>query len=146
MKLIPNAALQIQKPIERVFEAIVDPADMTHYFVSESTGRLDSGKDLVWRFPEFDVDIPVSQTRTEHPRLIQFVWDPETVVTMDLTARADGITVVEVREDGKEITESNVEWALRNSAGWGNFLACLKAYVEHGIELRKGAFDFMNPE
>ena len=29
------------------------------------------------------------------------------------------------------------------TAGRANFLACLKAYLEYGINLRKVAFDFM---
>ena len=33
--------------------------------------------------------------------------------------------------------------ALGNTEGWANFLACMKAYLEYGIQLRKGAFDFM---
>lgn len=58
-----KAALQISKPVNKVFEAIVDPEKMTNYFISK---------------------------------------------------------------------------------GWANFLACLKAYLEYGINLRKGAFDFMS--
>ncbi len=27
---------------------------------------------------------------------------------------------------------------IENSGGWSNFLACLKAYLEYGIQLRKG--------
>ena len=36
-----KASLQIQKPIHEVFEAIVDPAKMTNYFISESDGRME---------------------------------------------------------------------------------------------------------
>lgn len=32
-----------------------------------------------------------------------------------------------------------------NTEGWANFLACLKAYLDYGINLRKGAFDFRFP-
>jgi hypothetical protein len=32
---------------------------------------------------------------------------------------------------------------IGNTEGWANFLACMKAYLEYGIQLRKGAFDFM---
>ncbi|MFD2697467.1 hypothetical protein ACFSQ0_05650 [Mesonia sediminis] len=56
---------------------------------------------------------------------------------------ADGSTLVKVNENGKEFSEDNLKWALENSGGWANFLACLKAYLEYGIQLRKGAFDFM---
>jgi len=51
--------------------------------------------------------------------------------------------VVRVKESGKEHNEDNLKWALENSGGWANFLACMKAYLEYGIQLRKGAFDFM---
>jgi len=32
---------------------------------------------------------------------------------------------------------------MGNTGGWANFLACLKAYLEYGINLRKDSFDFM---
>ena len=50
-----KAALQIQKPADEVFEAIVNPDKMSNYFISESTGRMEEGKNLIWRFPEFDI-------------------------------------------------------------------------------------------
>ena len=39
--------------------------------------------------------------------------------------------------------EEGLKWLSGNSFGWSNFLACLKAYLEYNINLRKGAFDFM---
>ena len=54
MKLISHAALQIQKPIEEVFEGIVNPMTLTKYFISESSGPLEAGKEVIWKFPEFE--------------------------------------------------------------------------------------------
>ena len=54
MKLESKAAIQIQKPIEDVFEAIVNPEKMTQYFISESSGKLESGNEVIWKFPEFE--------------------------------------------------------------------------------------------
>lgn len=48
MKLTAKASLQIQKPIEKVFEAIVNPEQITKYFISESSGRMETGKELIW--------------------------------------------------------------------------------------------------
>lgn len=143
MKLESNAILQIQKPIEEVFEGIVNPDKLTQYFISESSGRLETGKDLIWKFPEFDDKYPISNIRIETNRLISFVWDPETIVNITLEKLPDNSTVVRVHENGKKLTEANLKWALENSGGWANFLACMKAYLEYGIPLRKGAFDFM---
>ena len=53
MRLTAKAAIQIQKPIEEVFEAIVDPVKITQYFISESSGRLEEGREIQWKFAEF---------------------------------------------------------------------------------------------
>ena len=143
MKLAPKTALQIQKPIEEVFEGIVNPEKMNKYFISESSGRLKTGKEVIWKFPEFEERFPITQVKLEKNSSISFVWDPETVVNITLEKLPDNSTVVRVNENGKELNEENLKWALENSAGWANFLACLKAYLEYGIQLRKGAFDFM---
>ena len=143
MRLVSKAALQIQKPVEAVFEGIVNPDMMTKYFISESTGRLESGVDLKWKFPEFPDWYPVTQVSVRADESISFVWDPETVVTICLEKQPDNSTVVTVEEGRKEITEENLNWLVSNAGGWSNFLASLKAYLEYGVELRKGAFEFM---
>jgi len=143
MKLIARATIQIQKPIEEVFEGIVDPQKMTKYFISESSGRLETGKELIWKFPEFPDECPVKEIKIEVNRSISFVWDEETIVNIVLEAQPDKSTVVKVTEDGKAYNEDNLKWLIGNTEGWANFLACMKAYLEYGIQLRKGAFDFM---
>jgi hypothetical protein len=51
--------------------------------------------------------------------------------------------VVSITEKSRENDEAGIKWLMGNTEGWANFLACLKAYLEYGINLRKGAFDFM---
>ena len=143
MRLESNATLQIQKPIEEVFEGIVNPAKMTKYFISKSSGRMESGKEVLWKFPEFADKYPVKVINLEVNRSISFVWDPETVVYITLEKLTDESTLVRVNESGKELNENNLKWVLENTEGWANFLACMKAYLEYGIQLRKGAFEFM---
>lgn len=143
MKLIAKASIQIQKPIEEVFEAIVNPEKMTQYFISESNGRMVTGQELIWKFPEFPDECPVKEIKVEANRSVSFVWDKETIVNIVLTSQSDKSTVVKVTEDGKEYSEKNLKWLVGNTEGWANFLACMKAWLEYGIHLRKGAFDFM---
>lgn len=143
MKLIAKASIQVQKPIEEVFEGIVDPEKMTKYFISGSSGRLETDKELMWQFPEFPGEYPVNKIKIDKNRSISFVWDKETVVNIALEAYSGNNTVVKVTEDGKEYNEDNLQWVIRNTEGWANFLACMKAYLEYGIQLRRGAFDFM---
>ncbi|OXA79099.1 Uncharacterized conserved protein YndB, AHSA1/START domain [Flavobacterium aquidurense] len=143
MELIAKATIQIQKPIEDVFEGIVNPQKMTNYFISESSGRMETGKELIWKFPEFDDEVPIKDIQIEMNRSISYVWDPETVVKIEMETQPDKSTVVKVIEDGKTYNEKNLKWAIGNTEGWANFLACMKAYLEYGIQLRKGAFEFM---
>lgn len=59
MKLTAKATIQIQKPINSVFEAIIDPTKMNQYFIESSTGKLETDKTVEWKFPEFDEIYPV---------------------------------------------------------------------------------------
>jgi uncharacterized protein YndB with AHSA1/START domain len=141
-----KAALQILRPAHEVFEAIVDPAKMSNYFISESTGRMEAGKQLVWRFPEFDMNVPVRVGKIEADSYISYSWDAEDgkelFVEMALAAKDGNSTVVTITEKSLDNDEAGIKWLQGNTEGWANFLACLKAYLEYGINLRKGAFDF----
>lgn len=143
MKLISKASLQIQKPASEVYEAIVNPEIMTKYFISESSGRMEEGVELLWKFPEFPDRYPVAKFHLEENKSVSFVWDPETIVTFTLEEQADNSTVVRVSEDGKALNEENLEWVIQNTGGWSAMLNCMKAYLEYGIQLRKGAYEFM---
>ena len=140
-----NAAMQISKPINEVFEAIVNPEKMCNYFISQSTGRMEEGKDLIWKFPEFDMEVPVKVVKAE-PNLISYYWEnsgQNLLVELKLSTIGDNFTLVKISEKSMENNEAGLKWLTGNSFGWSNFLACLKAYLEFGINLRKGSFDFM---
>ena len=62
---------------------------------------------------------------------------------MTLTPIDDDATLVTITEKSKNNDEAGIKWLMGNTAGWANFLACLKAYLEYGFNLRKGAFDFL---
>ncbi len=143
MKLDIKASIQIQKPINEVFENIVNPDKMTHYFIGSSTGRIVENAELIWTFPEFEEKCPVTITQVIPNKKIAFVWDPETVVDIELQEQADKSTLVKVTEGSKDVSEKNIKWFAGNTEGWANFLACLKAFSEYNINLRKGAFEFL---
>ena len=124
-------------------DLILNPEIITKYFISESTGQLETGKEVIWQFPEFEEKFPVKEIKIDKYKSVSFVWDPDTVVIITLNSMQDKSTVVRVNENGKEINEVNLKWALNNSGGWANFITCMKAYLEYGVQLRKGAFDFM---
>ena len=141
-----KAALQMLKPVAEVFDAIIDPEKMSNYFISKSSGKMEEGKTIMWRFPEFDMEFPVRVGKIEKNKYISFYWDVdgiELLTEITLTQRANNSTLVSITEKSRENDEAGIKWLMGNTEGWANFLACLKAYLEYGINLRKGAFDFM---
>lgn len=145
-KLEINVAMQIQKPMNEVFESIVNPEKMTNYFISQSTGMMEEGKNLIWKFPEFDFDCPVRVGKVEKDKYISFYWEnsgKDLLVEITLSESLNNSTLVSISEKEMDNDEAGIKWLSGNSFGWSNFLACLKAYLEYGINLRKGAFDFM---
>ena len=142
-----KAAIQIIKPANEVFEAIVDPEKMSNYFISHGTGRMENGKEITWKFPEFDQLAPIRVDKIEKDKYISFYWANDGVdllVEMTLSPSGDSSTVVKITEKSRKNDEAGIKWLKSNTEGWANFLACLKAYLEYGINLRKGAFDFMS--
>ena len=138
--------LQMGKPVNEVFEAIVDPAKMSNYFISKGSGRMEEDKTIIWRFPEFDEEFPVRISKIEKDKYISYYWDidgKELLVEMALTPKGSNSTLVTITEKSMENDEAGIKWLKGNTEGWANFLACLKAYLEYGINLRKGGFDFL---
>jgi uncharacterized protein YndB with AHSA1/START domain len=141
--------IQVLKPDADVFEAIIDPKKMSNYFISSGSGRMEEGKTIIWKFPEFETDVPIRIKQINPNQFISFFWDNEkveTLVEIHIESVSSKSTIISVFEKSMENNEDGIKWLKENTEGWANFLASLKAYLEYGINLRKGAFDFMNSQ
>lgn len=145
-----KTGIQVQKPVNEVYEGIVDAEKMCNYFISESTGSLIEDTSVTWKFPEFEGDVLIEVTRIIPNELISFKWEgakgKKLQVKIILAEMPDKSTVVKVTEGKMEADKAGIQWYGGNTEGWANFLACLKAYLEHGINLRKGAFNYRTEE
>lgn len=141
-----KTAIQISKLKTEVFDAIVNPEKMSNYFISESTGNMAEGESITWKFPEFEGEVLIEVKRLIPDELISFEWEgtkaEKLLVNISLTEMPDKSTLVKVTEGKMANDKAGIQWFGGNTEGWANFLACLKAYLEHGINLRKGAFEF----
>lgn len=107
---------------------------------------MEEGKKLFWKFPEFEEEFPVRVDKIEKDKYISYYWDTEgkeLLVEMNLTPADNDATLVTITEKSMENDEAGIKWLKGNTEGWANFLACLKAYLEYGINLRKGGFDYL---
>jgi uncharacterized protein YndB with AHSA1/START domain len=152
---------KIQKPVSEVFDAVYNPKKLTKYFTTGGAdGPLDEGKTVMWTFnddPEKPVTFPVKVQKVVKNKLIQFSWeasegyyDPktgtmpasagyDTVVEMSFEALNPKETLVKIVEGKWRSTEAGLQGSYGNCQGWMHMSMCLKAYLEHGINLRKGS-------
>ena len=107
---------------------------------------MEEGKQIIWQFPEFDITFPIRVSKIEKDKYISYYWKIDGIdllVEITLTPKGSTSTIVTVTEKSRKNDEAGIKWLKGNTEGWANFLACLKAYLEYGINLRKGAFDFL---
>lgn len=142
-----KTAIQIARPGKDIFDAIIKPEKMSHYFISRASGSMEEGKTIEWTFPEFADSFPVKVLKIKDPENVIFEWDgsegSKTTVQIFLKKVTNTQTLVKITEGKMDVNEEGIKWYGQNTEGWANFLASLKAYMEHGINLRKGAFEYM---
>ncbi|MCH7963650.1 MAG: SRPBCC family protein [Bacteroidetes bacterium] len=131
----------ILKPAHEVFEAIVDPDKMNKYFITTSTGRIESGKTLTWSWEDYDVSHEVKVQNVEKDKLISFKWEgsgDECLVVISLEPKGENSTLVKITESDWLADFPGAAKCMGQVEGWTNFLCCLKAYLEYGVNLRVG--------
>jgi uncharacterized protein YndB with AHSA1/START domain len=86
MPLEVNVDIAIDAPAHDVFEAIVDPAKMTKYFISRSSGRPEPGATLTWWWDDVGGECEVKVLEVEPDRLFSYLFPAEggSKVTMEV--------------------------------------------------------------
>ncbi|HEX2853732.1 MAG TPA: SRPBCC domain-containing protein [Opitutaceae bacterium] len=133
--------LRIAKSPRAVYEAIVDPKKMSGYFISSGTARLDRAETVTWRWADVGAELVITPQAAKKNRLVSFLWDAsgaQARVTIELV-RNGSSTLVKVCERGWPPDREGIKRCLGQMQGWSNMLCCLKAYLEHAINLRRGA-------
>jgi uncharacterized protein YndB with AHSA1/START domain len=59
---------------------------------------------------------------------------------MEFEPLDDGRTLVSIAEEGWRDTETGRRASYGNCEGWTGMLAAMKAWIEHGINLRDGFY------
>ncbi len=137
---------RINRPVEDVFEAVADPAKLSSYFTTGGAkGRLETGATVTWDFHDFPGAFPVHVVEVEPNKRILLKWGGEdgstaTLVTMRFEPTDDGRTIVSIAEEGWPSTEDGLKNSYGNCMGWSQMICAMKAWVEHGINLRDGMY------
>ena len=148
MELKFEVSMRVSKPVNEVFEAVADPAKLSGYFTTGgAVGRLETGATVQWDFADFPGAFPVEVVEVVQDQKIVLRWDGKeapggrTTVTMTFASLdEDTRTLVTIGEASWNETPTGLKASYGNCMGWTQMLACLKAYVEHDINLREGTF------
>lgn len=149
MDLKFRVAGRIARPIAEVFEAVADPAKLSGYFTTGGAkGRLQTGAVVTWDFADFPGAFPVHVIEVVEPSRIVLRWDAaddgqgayQTTVTFTFEALEGDRTLVTIQEEGWRPNQAGLEASYGNCQGWSEMLCALKAYLEHGLNLRQGMY------
>lgn len=135
---VARAELLIRRPVAEVFGAFVDPDIITKFWFDASSGRLQSGKTVRWRWDRCDASVEVRVKAIEHNERILVEWGNEnpTTVEWSFARRSEHTTYVSVVNSGFSGSDDEiVDQALDSTGGFALVLAAAKAYLEHGVSL-----------
>ena len=158
--------MSIHEEYDRVFKAlashtrrqILDTLKDQPLTTGGAQGRLETGATVTWDFHDFPGAFPVWVIEVVPDEKIVLEWqasegeapnvdggelketDYRTRVTMSFKALDDGRTLVEIAEEGWRENQGALSASYGNCQGWSQMLCALKAWAEHGINLREGMY------
>jgi len=141
MSLAFRVSAGIARPIEEVFDHVVEPALLCSYFTSEASAALAPGRTVRWAWKSGQSETVTVDT-VDRPRTIVFRWQaflrPETTtVRMEFAADGEAATRLTVHEEGwAEGDTAALASAFEHCAGWQHMLLCLRARMLFGVDLR----------
>ncbi|MEH7236458.1 SRPBCC family protein [Bacillus sp. JJ1562] len=138
-----TSKMRIEKPVNEVFDALVNPEKIGNYWFSSGSGRLEEGKKITWRYQEYNAELMIKVVEVEENQKIVYKWgegEHETTVTLLLTVEQSGTTVLAVTESGFNTDDPEIiNILLGQKEGWMYMLTCLKGYLENGISTLRGS-------
>jgi uncharacterized protein YndB with AHSA1/START domain len=122
-----------------VFEAFINPEITAKFWFTNSSGRLEEGKQVQWEWEMYDISIPVSVQSIEPNKRITITWpgySSLTTVEWEFEPLGDGTTFVRITESGFIGNgDELVKQVTGSTSGFSLVLAGLKALLEHNIQL-----------
>jgi uncharacterized protein YndB with AHSA1/START domain len=136
---VAKTGMLIRKPVEQVFEAIVDPGITSKFWFSRGSGRLETGKVVTWTWESHDVSIEVTVKAVEPNKRVLIEWpgySGPTKVEWTFQPLPGGATFVRVSESGwTGEADQLLRYVADSTQGFTLMLAGLKALLEHDIRL-----------
>jgi uncharacterized protein YndB with AHSA1/START domain len=137
---------RIMRPAADVFDAVVCKEKMMNYFVTGASDDLREGATIRWRWNHYGEN-PVVVKKIVDNKLVELTldsreWDKtkdeayDVRVIFEFEELEDGSTMLSISEEGWKTDADGLKGSHDNCGGWTHMAMCLKAWIEHGIDLR----------
>lgn len=138
---------KILRPVADVFDAVVRSEILCHYFTDKTTGDLVEGTEVGWTWNHYEFTLPANVDQVIDNKRIELTidsaeWKKTTAETypvkviFEFEALDDGSTLLSISEAGWRTDADGLKGSHDNCGGWTHMAMCLKAWLEHGIDLR----------
>lgn len=138
--------IRIARPAAEIFQALVRPELLNRYFTDSCEGVFETGQTILWRWREWG-DYPVTVRRLVVDKLVELEFDSRAwrktqgpgypiEVRLELESQGPDQTVLKISECGWPTDVDGLNGSHGNCSGWTNMGMCLKAFLEHGLDLR----------
>lgn len=131
---------RIERPPAEVFQAVVDPKKLCRHFTKTADGPPIAGQTIHWTWADGDeADVHVLELDVNEKLVCSWKgWQVEqsTTWTMVFESLDAGATRVSVHETGWRGDQRGLESSYAHCQGWTHMLLCLKAFLEHDVDLR----------
>lgn len=138
---------RILRPVADVFDAIVSSERLCGYFTDRASGDLVAGAEIRWHWQHYEPELPVRVEKLVPNSRIELTLDAKAWnktacdsypvrVIFEFDALEDGSTMLSISEDGWKRDADGLKASHENCSGWTHMAMCLKARLEHGVDLR----------
>ena len=141
-----TVSTRILRPVAEVFDAVINSDKLCNYFTDKASGNLEEGEVIRWHWDHYG-ELPVTVDKVVANELIELTLDSKTwektkseaydvKVIFEFEALEDGNTMLSISESGWKTDADGLKGSHDNCGGWSHMQMCLKAWIEHGIDLR----------
>lgn len=141
-----TVSTRIFRPVADVFDAVVKRDSLSQYFVNEANSDLIEGAQILWHWDHYG-ELPVVVKKIVANERIELALDSKTwektsdesyevLVIFEFEELDDGSTMLKISEQGWKTDAEGLKGSHDNCSGWTHMAMCLKAHIEHGIDLR----------
>jgi len=138
---------RILRPVSEVFDAIVSRDKLCQYFTDTASSDMEEGTKIDWRWRHYEATLPVVVDKIVPNRMIRLTLDSgawkktitegyEVAVIFEFEELDEGSTMLSISEEGWKTDADGLKGSHDNCGGWSHMATCLKAWIEHGIDLR----------